>query len=45
MLKLSDLTLRPDFQLGPMRVSPARRLVEGPTGEAHVQPLFEIEPL
>lgn len=45
MLKLSDLTLRLDFQLGPMRVSPARRLVEGPTGEAHVQPLFEIEPL
>ena len=40
MLKLSDLTLRPDFQLGPMRVSPARRLVEGPAGEVHVQPLI-----
>ena len=30
MLKLSDLTLRPDLQLGPMLVSPPRRLVEGP---------------
>src|SRR5687767_3805280 len=40
MLKLSDLNLRPDFQLGPMRVSPQRRLVEGPAGEAHVQPLI-----
>ena len=40
MLKLSDLTLRPDFQLGPMRVSPPRRLVEGPAGEVHVQPLI-----
>ena len=40
MLKLSDLTLRPDFQLGPMLVSPPRRLVEGPAGEAHVQPLI-----
>jgi len=40
MLKLSDLTLRPDFRLGPLRVSPARRLVEGPAGEVHVQPLI-----
>lgn len=40
MLKLSDLTLRPDFQLGPMRVSPARRLVDGPAGEVHVEPLI-----
>ena len=40
MLKLSDLTLRPSFQLGPMRVSPARRLIEGPEGEAHVEPLI-----
>ena len=40
MLKLSDLTLRPDFQLGPMLVSPPRRLVQGPAGEAHVQPLI-----
>ncbi len=40
MLKLSDLTLRPNFQLGPMRVSPQRRLVEGPAGEVYVQPLI-----
>src|SRR5687768_29079 len=40
MLKLSDLTLRPDFQIGPMLVSPARRLVEGPGGEVHVEPLI-----
>jgi DNA-binding winged helix-turn-helix (wHTH) protein/Flp pilus assembly protein TadD len=40
MLKLSDLTLRPDFQLGPMLVSPARRLVEGPGGYVHVEPLI-----
>ena len=40
MLKLSDLSLRPDFQLGPMLVGPARRLVQGPGGSAHVQPLI-----
>ena len=40
MLKLSDLSVRPDFQLGPMLVSPARRLVQGPGGSAHVQPLI-----
>lgn len=40
MLKLSDLTLRPDFRLGPMMISPPRRLVEGPGGCAHVQPLI-----
>ncbi|MFL6724883.1 MAG: winged helix-turn-helix domain-containing protein [Sphingomicrobium sp.] len=40
MLKLSDLTLRPDFRLGPMLISPPRRLVEGPGGYAHVQPLI-----
>lgn len=40
MLKLSDLALRPDFQLGPMLVSPSRRLVEGPGGHAHVEPLI-----
>jgi DNA-binding winged helix-turn-helix (wHTH) protein len=39
MLKLSDLTLRPDFQLGPMLVSPARRLIEGPGGHQHAEPL------
>lgn len=40
MLKLSDLALRPDFQLGPILVSPARRLIEGPGGRAHLQPLI-----
>lgn len=40
MLKLSDLTLRPDFQIGPMLVSPPRRLVEGPGGAVHVEPLI-----
>jgi DNA-binding winged helix-turn-helix (wHTH) protein len=40
MLKLSDLALRPDLQLGPMLVSPSRRLVEGPGGHAHVEPLI-----
>jgi DNA-binding winged helix-turn-helix (wHTH) protein/tetratricopeptide (TPR) repeat protein len=40
MLKLTDLALRPDFQLGPMLVSPARRLVEGPGGFVHVEPLI-----
>ena len=40
MLKLSDLALRPDLQLGPMLVSPSRRLVEGPGGHAHTEPLI-----
>ena len=40
MLKLSDLALRPDLQLGPMLVSPSRRLVEGPGGHSHVEPLI-----
>src|SRR5215204_5641361 len=40
MLKLSDLALRPDFQVGPMLVSPARRLVEGPGGYVHLEPLI-----
>ena len=40
MLKLSDLNLRPDFRLGPMRVSPQRRRVEGPAGSVHAQPLI-----
>lgn len=40
MLKLSDLALRPDIQLGPMLVSPSRRLVEGPGGHVHVEPLI-----
>jgi DNA-binding winged helix-turn-helix (wHTH) protein len=40
MLKLSDLALRPDLQLGPMLVSPSRRLAEGPGGHAHLEPLI-----
>lgn len=40
MLKLTDLALRPDFQLGPMLVSPSRRLVEGPGGRVTVEPLI-----
>lgn len=40
MLKLSDLALRPDLQLGPMLVSPSRRLIEGPGGHAHLEPLI-----
>lgn len=40
MLKLGDLALRPDMQLGPMLVSPSRRLIEGPGGHAHLEPLI-----
>ena len=32
MPKLSELALRPDLQIGPLLVSPSRRLVEGPGG-------------
>ena len=39
MLKLDDLALRPDLQIGPMLISPSRRLVEGPGGSAHLEPL------
>jgi DNA-binding winged helix-turn-helix (wHTH) protein len=40
MSKLSDLAERPDLQLGPMLVSPSRRLVRGPTGRASLEPLI-----
>ena len=40
MLKLSDLAFRPDLQFGSMLVSPSRRLVEGPGGHVHVEPLI-----
>ena len=40
MLKLSDLALRPDLQFGSMLVSPSRRLVDGPGGHTHVEPLI-----
>jgi len=39
MLKMTDLTARPDFSAGPLRVSPARRLIEGPDGTTTVQPV------
>lgn len=39
MLKLSDLAARGDFDAGPLQVSPARRLIEGPAGSANVEPI------
>jgi DNA-binding winged helix-turn-helix (wHTH) protein/tetratricopeptide (TPR) repeat protein len=39
VLKLADLAGRADFVAGPLRVSPARRLVEGPAGSAHLEPI------
>jgi DNA-binding winged helix-turn-helix (wHTH) protein/tetratricopeptide (TPR) repeat protein len=39
MLKLADLASRADFDAGPLRVSPARRLFEGPGGSATVEPI------
>ena len=39
-MKLSDLAVRPDFQRGPLRISPSRRLVEGPGGKIHLEPLI-----
>ena len=38
MLKLADLAARPDFRVGPLLVSPSRRLVEGPGGQANLEP-------
>ena len=39
MLKLVDLAKHADFSLGDIRVSPSRRVIEGPSGRAHVQPI------
>jgi TolB-like protein/DNA-binding winged helix-turn-helix (wHTH) protein/tetratricopeptide (TPR) repeat protein len=39
VLKPSDLTELPDFRQGPLVISPGRRLVEGPDGKLHVEPL------
>lgn len=39
-LKLTDLARRPDFTAGPFTISPARRIVHGPAGEAHLEPLI-----
>jgi len=38
-LKLADLANRSDFEIGPLQVSPARRLIEGPAGGTHVEPI------
>src|SRR5947208_11669271 len=40
MLQLRDLAVRSDFQIGPLRISPSRRLVEGPAGQLHLEPLI-----
>lgn len=39
-MKLTDLAQRPDFAAGPFTVSPSRRIVQGPAGEAHLEPLI-----
>lgn len=38
MLTMSALVDRSDFNLGPVLVSPSRRLLRGPAGAAHLQP-------
>src|SRR5688500_11709612 len=40
MLKMADLAARPDFEAGELLVSPARRIVRGPQGEIHLEPLI-----
>ncbi len=40
VLKLSDLAQRPDFRIGPLAISSARRQIEGPAGQVHVEPLI-----
>jgi DNA-binding winged helix-turn-helix (wHTH) protein/tetratricopeptide (TPR) repeat protein len=40
VLKLSDLAKRPDFQAGPLSISPSRRRIEGPAGTIHLEPLI-----
>lgn len=40
MVKPSDLVGRPDFTVGPLTVSPGRRRVAGPGGEALLEPLI-----
>jgi len=39
MLKLVDLANRADFKAGPLLVSPSRRLIQGPAGSIHVEPI------
>lgn len=40
VVKPADLASRPDFVLGPLSISPARRRVEGPDGHTQVEPLI-----
>jgi DNA-binding winged helix-turn-helix (wHTH) protein/tetratricopeptide (TPR) repeat protein len=40
MLKLRDLALRSDFEVGPLAVSPSRRRIKGPAAEVAVEPLI-----
>jgi DNA-binding winged helix-turn-helix (wHTH) protein/tetratricopeptide (TPR) repeat protein len=38
MLKLSDMAARPDTQLASLRISPSRRILSGPAGQASLEP-------
>ena len=40
MLQFKDLALWSDFQVSSLSISPARRLIEGLHGTAHLQPLI-----
>ena len=44
MLKLRDMAARSDFRIGPLSVSPSRRLVEGPRGTAILEPIIAAAP-
>ena len=39
VLKLVDLANRSDFSAGPVRVSPATRIIRGPAGSANLEPI------
>jgi DNA-binding winged helix-turn-helix (wHTH) protein/tetratricopeptide (TPR) repeat protein len=39
MLKLADMAGRADLTAGPLHISPARRLIEGPAGKTNVEPI------
>jgi len=39
VLKVAELVGRADFDAGPLHISPGRRLVEGPAGSAHLEPI------
>ncbi|GAA4007272.1 tetratricopeptide repeat protein [Sphingomonas humi] len=40
MLTTSDLPAQNDFSIGDLKISPSRRLVEGPAGKHNVEPIF-----